>query len=331
MLFQSCVCDTLGKHSKGWANICGRSIVGGQFINSLIFNSVRALRFIEIEVSVLLMRALQIWRHRQIRLVASLMSAVAHSPWCRKVIRIIDAIPGATRVLVGYRRPFATLDDARRSIAQAAADGHSTTSSIALHADMPLKPRPSDYPAFYYLSQPAKTCKRVFDLGGNVGNLFYYYRSFMPFPDDLEWTVLDLPKVIAAGRQLAVHRSATALHFTEQFADADGADLLIVSGAMHYLDRPLSEMISDLNRWPRYVLINRTPLTAGTAFATVQDAGDFRVACTVSNRSEILLRFAHLGYELVGDWDAAELSIPLPLHPARTVHSYSGLLFCRPS
>jgi putative methyltransferase (TIGR04325 family) len=257
--------------------------------------------------------------------------ALGHGRWCGKFLRFLDAIPGATRVLVGYRRPFATLDDARQSIAQAPADGHSTTRNCALHAGMSTKPRPSDYSAFYYLSEPAKDCKRVFDLGGNVGNLFYYYPSFVPFPRDLEWTVLDLPDVMAEGRRLATQRSATALQFTERFSDADGADLLIVSGSMHYLNAPLSDMISDLKRRPRYVLINRTPLTDGAAFATIQDAVEFRVACMVSNRSNILQLFASLGYRLVGDWDAAELSVPLPLHPKQTVHAYSGLFFYLPS
>jgi putative methyltransferase (TIGR04325 family) len=230
--------------------------------------------------------------------------------------------------LVGYRRPFATLDEARQSIAQAPADGHSTTWNITLHAGMPAKPRPSDYAAFYYLAGHAKKCRRIFDLGGNVGNLFYYYPSFLTFAPDLDWTVQDLPDVIAEGRRIAAQRSATALHFTERFSDAEGADLLIVSGSMHYLAVPLSEMISTLKRKPGYVLINRTPLTDSESFATIQDAVDFRVACMVSNRSDILRGFADLGYDLVGDWEAAELSVPLPLHPERTVHAHSGLCFC---
>jgi len=33
--------------------------------------------------------------------------------------------------------------------------------------------------------------RNVFDLGGNVGNLFYSYQSKLSFPATLTWTVYD--------------------------------------------------------------------------------------------------------------------------------------------
>ena len=71
----------------------------------------------------------------------------------------------------------------------------------------------------------AKEYRRIFDVGGNVGNLFYCYPQFASLPPDLLWTVLDLPDIVTAGRQLAAQREANALRFTERFADGDGADL----------------------------------------------------------------------------------------------------------
>lgn len=153
--------------------------------------------------------------------------------------------------------------------------------------------------------------------------------KFLEFPDDLRWLVCDLDDVADAGRKIAAERSVSGLSFTTKFADADNVDLLIASGSMHYLQKPLSLKVGELRAKPKLVLINRTPLTDGPAFATVQDTWAFRGPCMVYNKADLIREFEQIDYKLTGEWQAAELSLPVPFHPKHPVLAYSGLMFER--
>ena len=82
---------------------------------------------------------------------------------------------------------------------------------------------------------------RVFDAGGHIGAHYYGYRRFLTFPENLRWTVCEVPTTNRAGRELAATEGANALSFTEDFATADGADVLLASGVVQYLEKPLVE------------------------------------------------------------------------------------------
>ena len=117
------------------------------------------------------------------------------------------------------------------------------------------------------------------------------------------------------------------LHFTSNWNEAAAADLLVVSGSLHYLERPLPDILRDLATLPKYLLINRTPLTDGDPVATVQVASGFRLAAMLYNRTALLREIAQLGYELVDEWKAPELSMDIPGYPEHTIPSYSGAFF----
>jgi putative methyltransferase (TIGR04325 family) len=169
--------------------------------------------------------------------------------------------------------------------------------------------------------------KRLFDVGGNVGNLYYYYTKHLQFHPDAEWLTMDLPAVVEVGRRIAKQRNASRLRFTIDFSDAEDSDLIIASGSLHYFSEPLPAMIGRLRRRPRHVLVNRTPMTARPDFATTQDAGPYRVACVVYNRAHFIKLFEDIGYSLVGQWEAPELSMRIPLHPEHSVKTYTGMFF----
>lgn len=266
-------------------------------------------------------------RTRQVQLLSRWIVARGQGRRSKKIVSALGRVPGAVPFLVGYKRQFASLPEARRSIGEPAGSGHSTQAAIDTHLALSTVARPSDFAAFYYLSRYAASVHRVFDLGGNVGNLYYYYKNYLNFAPDLEWRVWDLPQVVAAGRRIAAERQATGLQFTNEFADASGVDLLIASGSMHYMDTPIASMIASLPIKPRFVLINRTPLTDGPAFATIQDASTYRVACMVCNKGALIGAFKAAGYRLVGDWEVAELALQLPFHTSHPVLSYSGVMF----
>ena len=99
------------------------------------------------------------------------------------------------------------------------------------------------------------------------------YSKYMDIPAGLSWRTLELPEQIRIGAELAKERNEHRLHY---------ADLLIITAALHFIEKPLSRMISELGRKPRYVLISRTTLVDCLGFATIDDCGEYRLACFLS-------------------------------------------------
>lgn len=235
--------------------------------------------------------------------------------------RLGTAIVGS---MLGYRRSFRTLGEAERAVKPYAKGGHENPANVSWHIDH-VAARTSDYAAFYYLRDRMPCIRKLFDLGGNIGNLYYCYKNYLPLRDDLIWTVFDLPETISRGRSLASSRNVRNLQFTDDFSQVEGADLLIASGSLHYFDKSLPDLLTTVERHPQYILINRTPLTEGPDFAVVQDWGQIRVACMLYNRAKLIADFDRLGYGVVGEWQAPEYGIPVLDRPSSSVSAYTGL------
>ncbi len=266
-------------------------------------------------------------RERQIAAAAKLVKGVSRFGLGRSLVRSAQRLPVAAplyRALLGYRRPFATLEEARAAVASFPAQGHEGLTNVRHHLELAAQARPSDYAALFHIRPLLPRLTSVFDLGGNAGNLFYCYSRYLDLPSSLRWTVQDLPANMAAGEQIARERGATALHFTGNWQDASGVGLLLVSGSLHYLEQPLPEMVAQLTAPPAYILINRTPLVEGSPTAAVQAASGFRLACRLYNRTALLNDLFALGYELIDEWKAAELSMEIPGYPEFSVPAYSG-------
>ncbi len=268
-------------------------------------------------------------RSRQVRLFSRWIGAAGKSGALAPVLTLARNIPGCEALLVGYQRCFPSLAEAKRYLGTHDMGGHNNQRNITIHKDLADEPRPSDFTVFEHLRARAKDLHSIFDLGGNIGNLYYYYPRFLALPQGFRWVVQDLSDVVAAGREIAARRPSPGLEFTAEVSAADGCDLLLASGSMHYFDEPLPDLVGRLTRKPKLVLINRSPMTDGTPFATVQDAGAYRVACMIHNRSDVIRGFEATGYRLAAQWMVTDMSLGVPFHPERSVPHYSGLLFER--
>ncbi|MCP3726225.1 methyltransferase, TIGR04325 family [Paraburkholderia sp. CNPSo 3272] len=265
-------------------------------------------------------------RDIQIVATAKIFQAFGRSGYGR---RLIEGT-GSTRfgaatlgLLLGYRRSFQTLREAERAVKPYGKGGHESSENVDLHISFPA--RLSDYAAFYYLRDRLPGIQKVFDLGGNVGILYYCYKDYLPLRGDVSWTVYDLPETISRGRALASSRNVKNLQFTDDFRQIDGTDLFIASGSLHYFDKPVPELLTQAARLPEYVLINRTPLTEGQDFAVVQDGGHIRVACMLYNRSKLIADFQRLGYQVLGEWQSADFRVPVLDRPSSSVGAFTGL------
>jgi hypothetical protein len=99
----------------------------------------------------------------------------------------------------------------------------------------------------YFLPQkirpPATTSLHYNDVARRTRILpFSSYKRYLNFPPSLVWQVYDLPKWTDEGRRLAEEHDEKQLEFTRNWEDASGADLLLVSGALHFFDPPVYYM-----------------------------------------------------------------------------------------
>lgn len=267
-------------------------------------------------------------RVRQVRFCSQLIRNASHFPAISAFFKSVRDIPIFRSIvsgLIGYNRPFPTLQEANAYIADYDGGGHGHPFCAINLMKTVQKANPSDYPALFFLQPILPVVRRVFDFGGSVGNLLYCYSNYVSIPDDLTWTVFDVPENVQLGEQIAGDAGERRLRFTSSLSEGDGADVFLATGALHYFEKSLAAMLSEYRRKPRYVLINRTPFSSGVPFATVQDAGRYRVACMLYNQDELIAEFNAAGYDLVDRWSAAERTHIIPCYPDLSVRAYSGI------
>jgi putative methyltransferase (TIGR04325 family) len=186
----------------------------------------------------------------------------------------------------------------------------------------------SDLPVVRILSGLMPGIKTVFDLGGNVGLCFYQFRSRIPYPPALRWTIHDLPLVNEAGRKVALERGETQLAFTDNRKDANGTDVYLTTGTLQYLDKPLAYLLGELKKKPRHLLVNRVPMTEHQSFYTLQHSGHRILPYYYANHAGFISSIEALGYKLVETWKLGRGS-EIILHPEQDVKNYYGLYFVR--
>ena len=177
--------------------------------------------------------------------------------------------------------------------------------------------------------------RTLFDLGGNIGVSYYGFQRHLSYPDGMCWKVCDLPAVVAAGRDWAIHNDdAGKLSFSTSRDDADGSDMLLGSGVLQYLDCTLPEILRGLGAPPPHVLINLTPLHPNRTFVTLQrvtrhGAGIANCPYTVMAVAEFIAGFEQIGYSMIDHWESFERAMRIPFEPAHSIDRYHGFYFRR--
>ena len=229
---------------------------------------------------------------------------------------------------LGFRKTFSSFEAAQACAAHFIDAGHEHPDELDYHLSTSTTIRESDYPVLFHLASIAHQVHRVFDLGGNVGNLFYSYEKQLNFPGDLTWTICDLPAQIALGQKIAAERSKTCLRFVN-LASGQGSDVFIASGSLHYFAQPLDQILLSLGSLPAHVFVNRTPCSNADALITVQDNGSYLVPCQLHSRPKLLHGMERLGYRLIAQWPVHELRLRVPMYPDLSPSCYSGFYFRR--
>lgn len=235
----------------------------------------------------------------------------------------------ASTVGGGFCGVFASREEAARFVARQPTQGYDNASGAEMYRDRLEHVFPSDYAAMFWLREVLPGSARVFDIGGHVGIARIAYAKYLSFDPSLRWTVYDVPSVVEAGAKIAAERGIAGLDFTTRLDALDGADVLFSSGALQYLEWSLVDELAKLRSRPKALVLNLLSLTELRTFYTVQRMG--RVFCpyALSNRRELFDGITRLGYELRDEWQNAEKSCVIPLHPQHSLDHYTGAFFTR--
>jgi putative methyltransferase (TIGR04325 family) len=265
----------------------------------------------------------------QIRALASLLGVLGKRAAGRTFITRLRSNPSIHPLnsALGFRRVFPSFAAAQNCASKYIQAGHEHPDEIRFHTAASDMVRESDYPVLFYLRPLVSKLRHVFDLGGNVGNLFYAYQRALDFPPGLLWTVYDLPVKKPIGEKLASSRGETRVRFASELAEANDADVFIASGSLHYFEEPLYNLLKSLRALPRHVFINRTPFSTGHDLITVQDNRSYLVPCKLHSRSNLIVGMQALGYSLVAEWPVHERHLNVPTHPDLCSPTYLGFYF----
>ncbi|MFP3339777.1 hypothetical protein R0J91_17495, partial [Micrococcus sp. SIMBA_131] len=56
-----------------------------------------------------------------------------------------------------------------------------------------------DYPLLFWLSRLIKPSDQILELGGSIGQGFYSFENYFPYPDGIGWTIAELQAAVEAG------------------------------------------------------------------------------------------------------------------------------------
>lgn len=223
---------------------------------------------------------------------------------------------------------YPTFDAAKSEIPSSRPVGYDNLeTSTFLGREAPLLP--SEYPVLFWLSRLFPESPRVFDFGGYLGVLYNAYRRFDIYPPNLDWTVYDVPAVVAAGESILLNEPDSRLHFTAAFGDASVADILLASGSIHFCEEGFAGMLGKLSSLPQHLIINKMPATDGKEFWTLNNMGPALSPYKVVNRFNFIASIESLGYRLIDTWKNPDLTCYIPFNPDHCVKAFDGLYFQR--
>ncbi len=230
-----------------------------------------------------------------------------------------------------YSGVFDSFAAAQASAPPARAVGYDNAASAGLYRERIRALRASDFPSLFWMQRLIQGgARRVFDLGGHFGISYYALALRSELPSDLDWCVYDVPAVVTSGREYAAQHDADGrLRFTGDRQGADGADVLLASGALQYLDYSLAELLRTLSRPPRELVICQTPLHPSLSFFTLQSMGTAFCPYRVSAEPRFVAELAELGYHVVDRWESLEKRCRIPFRPGYSLDRYTGLVLRR--
>jgi putative methyltransferase (TIGR04325 family) len=242
----------------------------------------------------------------------------------RRIYSLFTSHPLQNERQIGHGL-FKTIEEARKAIPAGTKIGFNHPEMAAYCSGMMNISLPSDYASMFWLSSLMREDLRILELGGNIGITYYSFGRVMTWPKGLTWRICDLPEINRAGTAIAQEKGITALSFADKIDEAEEADIFLSFGTLQYLETDLATILATMRKMPAHLIINRTPLTEGSAYVTLQHLGAVVCVYRIFNRNIFINSLSELGYRIVDGWESPETSCHVRYHPETLVHPYSGL------
>ena len=263
-------------------------------------------------------------------LIPALADEVARVPVIRPLLdrwhlHRFNSITEHTRRFHGIYPNFAS---ALRDIPPGRLVGYDNEAAAEWLAEERLRVVPLDYPVLFWLQKLLPGARLMFDFGGNVGISYFGFRKYLQYPPMLEWLVMDVAAVVAAGKRISGAENVEQLRFTTSLERLAQADILLAAGSLHFVERPF-ELLASVPALPEHVLLNKVPVRDLPAAVTLHNMGAALCPYHLFNRAEFLDGFRSLGFTLRDEWINPDLGARIPLHREHSVAAYSGFYFER--
>lgn len=249
-------------------------------------------------------------------------------PWLRSLHerqyerRFARLTPFARR----FQGVYATFEEAATAAPKSKPVGYDNTAAATLMSHSgPLWL--SDYPVLFWLERALIEEPSVLDIGGYVGISYYSFRSYLHYPEELNWLIYDVPAVTQAGIEIARRERSRGLSFTSEINSNMQVHTVLALGSVQFSEQSLPELLSRLAKLPSHLILNKLPLSDVPDFVTLQDLGPAVCPYRIFNRATFIRSVEDLGYRLADRWTNAEFGCEIPFHPDRNVPSYTGLYF----
>jgi putative methyltransferase (TIGR04325 family) len=187
-----------------------------------------------------------------------------------------------------------------------------------------------DYPLLFWLSKLVVPGNQILELGGSIGHFFYTSERFHRYPNDISWTIAELPEAVRLGSKIAQQRNEQRLHFIDSshIDAAPACQIFLTAGTLQYMTSTLPELLQRLPALPAHVLVHNLPCHKNEAFWTLQNLGVCELPYYIYNLQALKAEMASLGYQLTAEWkNPRYIEIPFQRHMA--VEGYLGFYFQR--
>ncbi len=187
-----------------------------------------------------------------------------------------------------------------------------------------------DYPLLFWLSKLVTPKIHVLELGGSVGHFFYTSEHYHQYPDDVLWTIAELPEAAKLGTKIAQHRNEHRLRFIDSdlIHTSPASQIFITAGTLQYMNISLPELLRNLPDLPAHVLIHNLPCHSNEAFWTLQDLGICEVPYYIYSAQTLENAMSQLGYSVKAEWKNPRF-VEIPFHRHLMIDGYLGFYFQR--
>jgi putative methyltransferase (TIGR04325 family) len=221
----------------------------------------------------------------------------------------------------------------------AAGAGHATAAHIERTARMTREVRESGaIPAEYGLlplvaTLAARDAPRisVLDVGGGLGIGYVALRASAPALPKVEYVVVDVPEVCAAGAAFFADDRAITFQSALPGDEAVGTfDLVQFCSSLQYVEDYAAMLARVCAYRARFIYLLKIPVGGFPTFATGQyNLPDSVVPVWFFNEAELVRLLAHGGYRLVYRGTHDRVYDTTNFDPAHRVRQYAHLLFSR--